>query len=1580
MKDCLFIVNAPDGPITYTYDGFREYLMDSGNRNFIAPAFSGATPAKAERKGKPSPAPVTPQTEASAASKPADTRVSTPRKTEDEGPEPAEGVAITIGTRDEVNAAKPQVRFVIMAKDNFYTLWAAFRHPDGHYAHYFVRNLATESEKAKATAIDFVRRIAAGQAKGQAFSSDRMQIDTERYKTFGLDTETWTASELLELSRGPSIPIGERAVTFGKFANKGVLVKDLFAHDEGYALWAADNLSGHLENIGRYLRSRPEYILAKQTANAAIVDALSIENLAVLGKVGLTAAAGDGVIDLGGKTYDFREKIKQAGGRFDGEQWTIAPDKFSALVDGLKDVPGAPRRQKSIVRDLDRDASVAELRRSADQRPDRSGLDRPLTEYVNVDTQALLKRGIDFGIPADVIDEQIEDVAKIRQAYERKSGMFLLASEPGSGKTYVLGAAIRELRRAGAEKIVYVTLRTELISQIKNDLQAFGIEDVEFITYPEMRKAGSKKTDVLIFDEAHSVKNVGQGKAGSQQAQAAEQWIGRSDFTIFSTATPFENPVQAAYLEPTGIFAPLGGLSSFQQAYGAITERIYASGREMKVRIWVRNEKSNADAQAAREYLRKEGVFTSRPTRLPPDMVDARMTKVAVAPEWERRYSELVQAAVRAKLDDKDILARMWMTNFQKRILEAAKLDIAIKEAQEALKRGRNPIIFVETKAATEKDIPDLIAREEAYRAALARTKKGDRPPQRSDSQFELPPEGVVDVLEEYMNATGDDLIAIPSAEEVITNALGKDTVAIFTGSITSTQAEKNLTAWRTGKKKVLVATMAKGGTGLSLHDRTGDHPTTQIVVNLPWTATQVKQVAQRNARYGLKSRAEIIWLFAENIPFDRILAGRVGGRMADMGASVYGSTIEEAQQLEDWSMADLSFDDLAAISTPPIKTVNKPTQQAMPSSPERLLQEGPARPKVASWFSGTGTVEGALEGAQSVMAVEYEPAIAAQFNEAHGTTFAARDVASVSPEEVRDSGAELFHASPVCKNFSLANRNRQATDLDLISAKAVARVIREATPPIVTIENVPQYAETELFKLITDALDEKGYNWRTVIMDAADLGAPQRRKRMIVQAVREGELPPLPRKRTPGDWYETLKDLIPGAPDSEIPAWEKRRLKAMISRGMLDDTKPIITMGGSVGASVASAANAGGPSPTLKASNQVVRIILPNGQVKRVTPRMMARLMGLPDSFLVPENAKLATTVLGNGVQGEMTRQLIKPLLKGNVPSVKSSSGKETQSSSRAAERTDTSGKLADIIDDVQAVINETPRPTSTDEVKAFMSKIVEITKALGVRAQALKVNIREAIEENAPPAIIEAKQKELRAVNERLIVVDLQVRDAVFNYLKADTGTKITWRNRGSSVAPPAVVRLIEDGLKRFQALVGDHPDLAGKTIPVKYDPDNDRAAFEHPTARNPTGYIVVGAHMTGSHVIAHELGHWLESQSPNAAQRIKEFLKRRTAKDKIQQLQVIENPAFGPEEITLADRFYNAYIGRIYTWVGMEPELNTPATDLDWEEAVLGSEVLSIGIEHMITNPTRMAALDMDFFETVFDIIRYRGEEKQ
>ncbi len=752
----------------------------------------------------------------------------------------------------------------------------------------------------------------------------------------------------------PSPAIANQTVGFGKHSN--LLVKDLLAQQPDYAAWLVRSTrsaapGSRTRQVGDYISSLPEYQNAVTEEKAKAEAILTDENKTFLTGLKITAQQNpDGSITLRGKTYDRQDDLRAAGGRYskDSRTYTISAAGLGQFIERSRADSGAAGGQRSSGPAYSRDVELRKLRENADNRPDRSGLDGGVDKYLGVETQELIRQGEEFGIPREVGDEQIEDAALMVQAFETKRPFFMLSSAPGTGKTFVLGAAIREMQDRFARKIIYVTLNQGLIKQIKQDLKAYNIGPVKFITYSEMKDLPAEDSDVIIFDEAHAIKNL--AGSGSEQAKKAQEWILKTKFPIFSTATPFENPTQTAYLLNTGIFDSFNGdYKQFAAAYGATPYR----GKDGQIArtVWLPTKTNEQDQIAARNFFRKEGIFTARKTRLPASQVDSRLVAIKGDEEWTNTYNAFA-AEAEAQKSSLDGTEKMWIINYKKRLLEASKIKNAIGEARRALSAKRWPIIFVETKAERSIDIQEQLRLQEQFKRAKAIAERtGGERPKRSDYEGLLS-DGIINVLEATMDRLGTTVISIPSAEDVIKNEIGANDVAIFTGSVPDTRAQKNLELWRGTRPMVLVATMAKGGTGLSLHDKTGKHPTTQINVNLPWTATQVEQVSLRSARYGLKGTAQMQWLFADNIPFERELATRVGGRMRDMGALVQGEAGTAATSIRDFNFEDESFSEANAAEaakkdltkeepkvTPPAAPAPPATPAPAPKAPRKVSQ-----------------------------------------------------------------------------------------------------------------------------------------------------------------------------------------------------------------------------------------------------------------------------------------------------------------------------------------------------------------------------------------------------------------------------------------------------------------------------------------------------------------------------------------------------------------------------------------------------------------------------------------------------------------
>jgi hypothetical protein len=524
---------------------------------------------------------------------------------------------------------------------------------------------------------------------------------------------------------------------------------------------------------------------------------------------------------------------------------------------------------------------------------------------VSPETAELLRIGERFGIPKEVTDDQVADVGKITDAFNKGKRLFLLANEAGTGKTFVLGGAIREMRNAGANKFVYVTMNQDLIAQIKKDLQAYGVDDVQFDTYANVSTGKSKvdSTDaVLIFDETHNVGNINSARGNRGQTMMAD-----ARMTIMASATPFENPAQAEFLGGTGFFNDTFGGDFYQwvTAYG---------GTVTYFNDWpqVRWTGTKQDGKDARQYFFDQGIMTYRPMQIPADMVDNDFIRGPVDQKWADLFEQVdgIYASAMEGIEGSGDWGsiKMHRVNALKRILEASKVQAGIDRAKKHMADGKNPILFVETKSErhygrfrktgakqsdplyTPEQIDEMMR--EWVRLVDVAVQIGDSPPPPPFATF------IWRISQAYAEK-GVDFV-LPSTNDDIMAGLGKKNIATYTGAVTNTRASKNLQDWRDGKKKVLVATMAKGGTGLSLHDTVGDHPTAQVNINLPWVAKSVDQVSGRSARYGLQSRALIEWLFASNIPFEEQLAARVGQRMHDMGAVVKGVDVKAAQTLTE--------------------------------------------------------------------------------------------------------------------------------------------------------------------------------------------------------------------------------------------------------------------------------------------------------------------------------------------------------------------------------------------------------------------------------------------------------------------------------------------------------------------------------------------------------------------------------------------------------------------------------------------------------------------------------------------------------
>jgi len=206
----------------------------------------------------------------------------------------------------------------------------------------------------------------------------------------------------------------------------------------------------------------------------------------------------------------------------------------------------------------------------------------------------------------------------------------------------------------------------------------------------------------------------------------------------------------------------------------------------------------------------------------------------------------------------------------------------------------------------------------------------------------------------------------------------------------------------------------------------------------------------------------------------------------------------------------------------------------------------------IASLFSGGGLVEvGAIAaGLKPIWGIEFDPEkskLSANIADCYEQNIGAHVIRK--PVQVVDwtqlEPPDVLWASPVCTRMSAANSKSGESEKDLELARVIALALEVLKPSAFCLENVPAYKKSKSLQIVRDTLYRLGYGVTEQVLNAADFGVPQSRKRFILRAVL-GQFPPsLPFKAlVHAGWYEAIADLVPTLPESQLAPWQLERLR----------------------------------------------------------------------------------------------------------------------------------------------------------------------------------------------------------------------------------------------------------------------------------------------------------------------------------------------------------------------------------------------------------------------------------------------------
>lgn len=164
---------------------------------------------------------------------------------------------------------------------------------------------------------------------------------------------------------------------------------------------------------------------------------------------------------------------------------------------------------------------------------------------------------------------------------------------------------------------------------------------------------------------------------------------------------------------------------------------------------------------------------------------------------------------------------------------------------------------------------------------------------------------------------------------------------------------------------------------------------------------------------------------------------------------------------------------------------------------------------KVIDLFAGVGGMSLGFEmaGFEVVLANEYDKEIAVAYAKNHpNTKMIAEDITSLSLEEVvskyRGEEVDVIIGGPPCQGFSQKGQRKTINDERNFLFKYYVNVVELVKPRYFVMENVPNLltAEKGFFKKeIEEMFGRLGYVLNSDVLNAADYGVPQNRRRAVI-------------------------------------------------------------------------------------------------------------------------------------------------------------------------------------------------------------------------------------------------------------------------------------------------------------------------------------------------------------------------------------------------------------------------------------------------------------------------------------------------
>lgn len=291
--------------------------------------------------------------------------------------------------------------------------------------------------------------------------------------------------------------------------------------------------------------------------------------------------------------------------------------------------------------------------------------------------------------------------------------------------------------------------------------------------------------------------------------------------------------------------------------------------------------------------------------------------------------------------------------------------------------------------------------------------------------------------------------------------------------------------------------------------------------------------------------------------------------------------------------------------------------------------------------FAGAGgfSTGATMAGCNVVWAANHWPAaVQVHANNHPATQHVCQDLQQADWTQV--PAHDLLMASPACQGHSRARgKERPHHDAQRSTAWAVVSAAECHRPAVVLVENVPEFARWLLYPAWCAAMDALGYALAPMILDAADHGVPQHRRRLFIVGTRSKhpiEIS-LPRREHVG-----AGEIIDFEAGSWSPVDRQGRAPSTLARVCAARTRfgsrfvmPYYGSGsGLTGRCL---------SRPLGTITTLARWAVVDGDRMRMLTKDESRAaMGFPAGYLLPPQHREALHMLGNAVVPPVARDVI--------------------------------------------------------------------------------------------------------------------------------------------------------------------------------------------------------------------------------------------------------------------------------------------------------------------------------------------------